>query len=89
MHAHILSHFIVKKNENKGLPKFPFLCLLVSGGHTQIIIARDYLELEVIGRTLDDAAGVSAAIAAQVTLRAVRPTLWISARTIVRSAGDS
>ncbi len=57
LHAHILSHFIVKRNENKGLPKFPFLCLLVSGGHTQIIIARDYLELEVIGRTLDDAAG--------------------------------
>jgi N6-L-threonylcarbamoyladenine synthase len=57
LHAHILSHFILRKNENKTFPKFPFLCLLVSGGHTQLVVVRDFLELEVIGQTLDDAAG--------------------------------
>jgi len=38
-------------------PKFPFLCLLVSGGHSQIIIVKDYLDMEIIGQTIDDAAG--------------------------------
>ncbi len=51
MQAHILSHFI----DNQ--PSFPFLCLTVSGGHTQIVLVKDYLEMEVIGETLDDAAG--------------------------------
>ncbi len=57
LHAHILSHFIARKNENKNIPEFPFLCLLVSGGHTQLVVVRDFLKLEVIGQTLDDAAG--------------------------------
>lgn len=52
MQAHILAHFI---DEPK--PEFPFLCLTVSGGHTQIVLVRDYLDMEVIGETLDDAAG--------------------------------
>ena len=52
MQAHILAHFI---DENK--PSFPFLCLTVSGGHTQIVLVRDYFDMEVIGQTLDDAAG--------------------------------
>jgi N6-L-threonylcarbamoyladenine synthase len=52
MQAHVLSHFI---DEPK--PSFPFLCLTVSGGHTQIILVRDYLDLEVIGETQDDAVG--------------------------------
>lgn len=52
MQAHILAHFI---DENK--PAFPFLCLTVSGGHTQIVLVRDYFDMEVIGQTLDDAAG--------------------------------
>ena len=56
LHAHILSHFI-KDNKDKRVPKFPFLCLVVSGGHTQIVIIRDYFEMEIIGRTIDDAAG--------------------------------
>ncbi|MCU0409657.1 MAG: tRNA (adenosine(37)-N6)-threonylcarbamoyltransferase complex transferase subunit TsaD, partial [Bacteroidales bacterium] len=43
--------------EGKSLPSFPFLCLLVSGGHTRIIVIRDHLEMEVIGNTIDDAAG--------------------------------
>jgi N6-L-threonylcarbamoyladenine synthase len=51
MQAHILSHFI----DNN--PAFPFICLTVSGGHTQIVLVKDYLEMEVIGETLDDAAG--------------------------------
>ncbi len=55
--AHILSNFIIKKDENKSLPEFPFLCLLVSGGHTQLVIVKDYLEMEIIGQTFDDAAG--------------------------------
>jgi len=52
MHAHILSHFI---DEPK--PSFPFLCLTASGGHTQLVIVKDYLELAVIGETRDDAVG--------------------------------
>jgi N6-L-threonylcarbamoyladenine synthase len=52
MHAHILAHFI----ENPK-PTFPFLCLTVSGGHTQIVMVKSYSEMEIIGETLDDAAG--------------------------------
>ncbi|MEM0992296.1 MAG: tRNA (adenosine(37)-N6)-threonylcarbamoyltransferase complex transferase subunit TsaD [Bacteroidota bacterium] len=52
MQAHVLAHFI-----DDPKPSFPFLCLTVSGGHTQIVLVKDYLEMEVIGRTLDDAAG--------------------------------
>ena len=51
MQAHILAHFI----DNK--PSFPFLCLTVSGGHTQIVLVKDFLKMEVVGETLDDAAG--------------------------------
>jgi N6-L-threonylcarbamoyladenine synthase len=57
LHAHILSVFLAKKGENRAFPPFPFLCLLVSGGHTQLVIMRDYLEMEIIGQTIDDAAG--------------------------------
>ncbi|MCU0439623.1 MAG: tRNA (adenosine(37)-N6)-threonylcarbamoyltransferase complex transferase subunit TsaD [Raineya sp.] len=52
MQAHVLAHFI---GEPK--PQFPFLCLTVSGGHTQIVLVRDYLDMEVIGQTQDDAVG--------------------------------
>ena len=55
MKAHILAHFIDQENHTK--PKFPFLCLTVSGGHTQIVIVKDYNDMEVIGTTIDDAAG--------------------------------
>ncbi|TNF00317.1 MAG: tRNA (adenosine(37)-N6)-threonylcarbamoyltransferase complex transferase subunit TsaD [Bacteroidetes bacterium] len=55
MYAHVLAHFI--DDESKSKPEFPFICLTVSGGHTQLILVRDYLEMEVIGSTLDDAAG--------------------------------
>jgi N6-L-threonylcarbamoyladenine synthase len=52
MQAHILAHFI-----DDPKPDFPFLCMTVSGGHTQIVLCRDYLDMEVLGETQDDAAG--------------------------------
>ncbi len=52
MQAHILAHFIEDPK-----PKFPFLCLTVSGGHTQIVLVKSHLEMEVIGQTTDDAVG--------------------------------
>lgn len=52
MQAHILAHFI-----DDPKPVFPFLCLTVSGGHTQVVLCRDYLDMEVLGETMDDAAG--------------------------------
>lgn len=52
MQAHVLAHFI-----DQPVPRFPFLCLTVSGGHTQILMVHDYLTMEVIGETQDDAAG--------------------------------
>ncbi len=52
MQAHILAHFIADEK-----PSFPFLCLTVSGGHTQIVLVKDYFDMEIIGETLDDAAG--------------------------------
>ena len=57
LHAHILSNFLQEEGKEKLLPKFPFLCLLVSGGHTQIIVLRDFFDMEIIGQTIDDAAG--------------------------------
>ncbi|MBN2273807.1 MAG: tRNA (adenosine(37)-N6)-threonylcarbamoyltransferase complex transferase subunit TsaD [Bacteroidales bacterium] len=57
LHAHILALFICRRGEKRPLPKFPFLCLLVSGGHTQLVIMKSHLELEIIGQTIDDAAG--------------------------------
>ncbi len=55
MQGHILAHFIEDANESS--PNFPFLCLTVSGGHTQIVKVSDYFEMEVLGETIDDAAG--------------------------------
>jgi N6-L-threonylcarbamoyladenine synthase len=55
MQAHILAHFI--KDENQQSPPFPFLCLTISGGHTQIVKISNYFEMEVLGETLDDAVG--------------------------------
>lgn len=52
MQAHVLAHFIQEPS-----PAFPFLCLTVSGGHTQLVLVRDYLDMEVIGQTQDDAVG--------------------------------
>lgn len=70
MQGHILAHFITKSDENQGnmdegdlnlsckyVPSFPFLCLTVSGGHTQIVLVKDFFDMTVIGETIDDAAG--------------------------------
>lgn len=57
MTAHILAHFIQEPDGKKELPSFPFLCLTVSGGHTQIVLVRDHFDFQIIGRTIDDAAG--------------------------------
>ena len=55
MQAHILAHFI--KEENSNFPPFPFICLTISGGHTQIVKVTDYFSFEVLGETIDDAVG--------------------------------
>ncbi len=55
LQAHVLAHFI--KDERNRIPSFPFLCLLVSGGHTRIIVVKSHLEMDTIGNTIDDAAG--------------------------------
>jgi len=57
LQAHILVHFLKQPGRDVSMPPFPFLCLLVSGGHTQLIVVKDYLDLEIIGKTIDDAAG--------------------------------
>lgn len=56
MQAHILAHFI-KQSHEKHTPSFPFLCLTVSGGHTQIVKIHSHLKFELLGETIDDAVG--------------------------------
>jgi N6-L-threonylcarbamoyladenine synthase len=57
MHAHIMAHFIEKPDQELHAPNFPFLCLTVSGGHTQLIKVKSHLDFEVLGQTQDDAVG--------------------------------
>ncbi len=56
LHGHVLSHFI-RHNETDEVPQYPFLCLLISGGNSQIILVRNYNDMQVLGQTIDDAAG--------------------------------
>ena len=63
LQAHVLSHFI-DRGEPK--PQFPFICLLVSGGHTQILLLKDYFDIECLGTTIDDAAGEAIDKAAKI-----------------------
>ncbi len=56
LHGHVLSHF-VRKNADDRVPEYPFLCLLISGGNSQIILVRNYDDMEILGQTIDDAAG--------------------------------
>lgn len=56
LHGHVLSHFIRQK-EDDIVPEYPFLCLLISGGNSQIILVKNYNDMEVLGQTIDDAAG--------------------------------
>lgn len=55
MQGHILAHFIDDENQSK--PEFPFICLTVSGGHTQIVLVKSYFDMHILGETIDDAAG--------------------------------
>lgn len=57
LQGHVLAHFIKEKGEEGNHPKFPFLCLLVSGGNSQIVLVKAYNQMEIIGQTIDDAAG--------------------------------
>ena len=65
LQAHVLSHFI-KENDDSRVPQFPFICLLVSGGHTQILLLRSHFDIEVLGQTIDDAAGEAIDKAAKI-----------------------
>jgi len=56
LHAHVLSHF-VRGSEHDEVPEFPYMCLLISGGNSQIILVRGYNDMQMLGRTIDDAAG--------------------------------
>ena len=55
--GHVLAHFIKVEGEDNEVPQFPFLCLLVSGGNSQIILVKAYNDMEILGQTIDDAAG--------------------------------
>lgn len=55
--GHVLAHFIKSEGEENKHPEFPFLCLLVSGGNSQIILVKAYNDMEILGQTIDDAAG--------------------------------
>ena len=64
MQGHVLAHFItspptplLEERGEKTFPKFPFLCLTVSGGHTQIVLVKDIFDMQILGETIDDAAG--------------------------------
>ena len=57
LNGHVLSHFIKAEDEENRQPNFPFLCLLVSGGNSQIILVKAYNDMEILGQTIDDAAG--------------------------------
>lgn len=57
LQAHVLAHFIQEKGAVPDIPNFPFLCLLVSGGNSQIVLVKSHSDMEIIGQTIDDAAG--------------------------------
>lgn len=57
LQAHVLAHFILSENPDNKVPSFPFLCLIVSGGHTRIVVLKSHFEMEILGNTIDDAAG--------------------------------
>ena len=57
LHGHVLAHFIRENEDDNNQPKYPYLCLLVSGGNSQIIKVNAYNDMEILGQTIDDAAG--------------------------------
>ena len=56
LHGHVLSHFVRRKPDDR-VPEYPFLCLLISGGNSQLILVKNYNDMEIFGQTIDDAAG--------------------------------
>ena len=56
LHGHVLAHFVRQQPDDR-VPEFPYLCLLISGGNSQLIMVRGYNDMEILGRTIDDAAG--------------------------------
>lgn len=56
LHGHVLSHFVREKEDDE-VPEYPFICLLISGGNSQIVLVRNYNDMEILGQTIDDAAG--------------------------------
>ena len=71
LQAHVLSHFIKREAspdvpDTPTIPQFPFICLLVSGGHTQILLLKDHFDIECLGTTIDDAAGEAIDKAAKI-----------------------
>ena len=56
LHGHVLSHF-VRQSPDDIVPEFPFICLLISGGNSQIVLVKSYRDMEILGQTIDDAAG--------------------------------
>jgi N6-L-threonylcarbamoyladenine synthase len=85
MRAHIMAHFI-RNNPTDTIPAFPFICLTVSGGHTQLVLVRSVLDMEVIGQTIDDAAGEAFDKAAKVLGLPYPGGPWVDKKS---QAGDS
>ena len=56
LQGHVLSHFVRRKPDDR-VPEYPFLCLLISGGNSQLILVKNYNDMEILGQTIDDAAG--------------------------------
>lgn len=56
LHGHVLSHFVRRKPDDR-VPEYPFLCLLISGGNSQLILVKNYNDMDILGQTIDDAAG--------------------------------
>jgi N6-L-threonylcarbamoyladenine synthase len=77
MQAHVLANCI-----NEPRPSFPFLCLTVSGGHTQIVLVKDYLEMEVLGSTIDDAAGEAFDKAGKMLGLGYPAGVWIDKKSV-------
>ena len=57
LQGHVMAHFIKESDDDQSAPPFPFICLLVSGGNSQIVKVNAYNDMEVLGQTIDDAAG--------------------------------
>jgi N6-L-threonylcarbamoyladenine synthase len=85
MRAHIMAHFI-RNHAQDPIPEFPFLCLTVSGGHTQLVLVRSVMDMEVIGLTIDDAAGEAFDKAAKVLGLPYPGGPWVDKRA---KLGDS